>query len=267
MNAFSAAWLALREPADARARADTLVAPLRLALPADAAVLDLGAGCGANLRHLAPLLAGAHAWTLVDHDAALLAAFEHHATPSVPVRTLHADLRDLDRLPVPAHGLVTASALLDLVSAPWLDALAARCASSSASALFALSYDGRVTFDPGHVDDSFVVRLVNRHQRTDKGFGAALGPEATAAACRAFLSRGYRCSVAASDWVLDDGDRTLHLALLDGWRAAAQDLAPEHSARVGDWHDARRAAAAHTRVVVGHADLLALPPEPARSQS
>ena len=47
------------------------------------------------------------------------------------------------------RSLVTASALLDLVSEAWLRALAARCAESGAAALFALSYDGRIVCSPG----------------------------------------------------------------------------------------------------------------------
>src|SRR5690606_37934264 len=72
---FSAAWLALREPADHRARAAELLPELGAWWRARRGthVVDLGAGAGSNLRYLAPRLPGAQWWTLVDRDPALLA--------------------------------------------------------------------------------------------------------------------------------------------------------------------------------------------------
>jgi SAM-dependent methyltransferase len=267
MSGFSAEWLALREPADAGARADDLVDALRTALDPRCAILDLGAGTGANARHLAPRLGGEHAWTLVDHDAALLATLAASLPHELDWRALDRDLRDLAALPLPSRSLVTASALLDLVSAEWMSALAARCAKASAAALFVLSYDGRIAFDPPHPDDGRVRALVNRHQRTDKGFGPALGPDATDVAQDAFSARGYRCMRAASDWRLDSAHAPLQAALVEGWADAAIDVSPADAARIDAWRDARLAAAGTARLKVGHEDLLALPPMPATSQS
>jgi len=72
--------------------------------------------------------------------------------------------------------LVTASALLDLVSEDWLAALAARCRESGAAILFALSYDGRIRCSPEEPNDATICALVNEHQRTDKGFGTRARP-------------------------------------------------------------------------------------------
>ena len=84
MTGFSAAWLALREPFDAAARATAwpTLGPLVDAIrrqptshaTAPLRVLDLACGSGANLRTLAPRLGGTQVWQLVDHDPALLAA-------------------------------------------------------------------------------------------------------------------------------------------------------------------------------------------------
>src|SRR5215471_20251345 len=93
MSGFSAEWLAQREPHDAAARATDIVelcrdsardASSRAASRANGAssarapraIVDLGAGSGANLRWLAPRLGGEQAWCLVDHDDALLGAAE-----------------------------------------------------------------------------------------------------------------------------------------------------------------------------------------------
>ena len=67
-------WLALREAADAAARANDLVERLTRQLPATGprVIHDLGCGTGAMARWLAPLLPGPQHWILHDLDADLL---------------------------------------------------------------------------------------------------------------------------------------------------------------------------------------------------
>lgn len=285
MSGFSADWLALREPHDAAARAAELAA-LVPAPPAELReVVDLGAGTGANLRHLAPLLRGPQRWLLVDDDAAVLdAAFAatsawadargldatllgselrvHGAGIDCRVRRARLDLaHGLASLDVPRGALVTSSALLDLVSAEWLDALAARCAAAAAPVLFALNYDGRTTCAPVEPEDAEVLELFNRHQRTDKSFGPALGPTASASAETVFARHGYRVTARPSDWRIPARAAAMQRALVDGWLGAALELAPERHAALKDWHGRRRAHidAGRSSIVVGHADLLGLP--------
>ena len=73
MGGFSADWLALREPADARARSAALTSAIadRLEAAASPHVLDLAAGTGANARYLDGFLRGdrrSRRWLLVDND-------------------------------------------------------------------------------------------------------------------------------------------------------------------------------------------------------
>src|SRR5881392_1031633 len=67
-------WLALREPADAAARAPDLVEHLVRELPPTGrwVIHDLGCGTGAMGRWLAPLLPGPQHWVMHDQDADLL---------------------------------------------------------------------------------------------------------------------------------------------------------------------------------------------------
>ena len=75
--------------------------------------------------------------------------------------------------------------------------------------LFALTYDGRARCWPGDRDDALVIARVNRHQRTDKGFGPALGPTAATAAATQFTRAGYRLRRARSDWRIGPDDAAL----------------------------------------------------------
>ena len=268
MGDFTADWLALREPADHAARAEGLARDAADAVARSGVirVLDLGSGTGSNLRYLAPRLPGPQQWLLVDRDADLLAAATARLPPDTDIAVRQLDLRDLDE--AAAHdvfegrALVTASALLDLVSAAWLDALAAVCASVGAAALFALTYDGRFDCSPADGHDEVVRHLVNLHQRRDKGFGAALGPSAADQAVRAFAAHGYRIERERSDWMLDAGTSVLQRELILGWTQAAIEGAPADTASLVAWR-ARRLAhvdAGRSSIRVGHEDLLALPP-------
>ena len=81
MTGFSAQWLALREPADHRARDRTLqnkvceqLANVARTEQRAVRLIDLGCGSGSNLRALATSLPEQQHWTLVDYDPLLLAA-------------------------------------------------------------------------------------------------------------------------------------------------------------------------------------------------
>lgn len=294
MSRFSAEWLALREPADHAARSADLTRAVLDALPRDAPlrILDLAAGTGSNLRYLrragsdrlrAPGASASLAvarepseraeaertrpanaanaptdWLLVDHDSTLLA----HVAKTSGVRTRCVDLSTLDdRGLFEGCTLVTASALLDLVSETWLRALAARCAEAGAAVLFALTYDGRIACSPTDPEDAEIVSLVNRHQRTDKGFGPALGPDATEFAARRFETLAYRVQRARSDWTLTPESRELQRQLIDGWAQAAADIAPAREVVIDAWRHRRLAyvAAGRSEIAVGHEDLAGWP--------
>jgi hypothetical protein len=267
MSTFTADWLALREPADRAARSVRLTRAIAAALPKKTPlnVLDLAAGTGSNMRYLTAHLSGDQQWLLVDHDPALLAQVSaRRRTDEAEHRfeTRQLDLAALgdagDRDIFEGRALVTAAALLDLVSEAWLRALASRCRARGAAVLFALSYDGRMQCSPADAEDDGIRDLVNQHQRTDKGFGSALGPEATDAAARCFASLGYQVQREPSDWLLSPESDRLQQQLIEGWADAAITMAPERSVSIRDWLARRLAHVANGRseLVVGHEDLV-----------
>jgi len=175
MSGFSADWLALREPADAAARSSALAqrASVILAAAGHVRAVDLATGTGSNVRYLAPLLPPEQEWLLADEDERLLHLLPGRL-PGLRFDARRVDLSNLDAAGViDGRMLVTASALLDLVSEPWVASLAALAARAGAVVLMALSYNGQIECWPGEPEDNGVRQLVNRHQRTNKGFGAA----------------------------------------------------------------------------------------------
>ena len=273
---FSPDWLALREPADHRARAADLLPPLCAAWRAHGwrRVLDLGSGAGSNLRYLAPRLPGAQAWTLLDHDAGLLARAAAPG-PAHAVTRVRGDLAREGLAAVADAHLVTCSALLDLVSAAWLRRLARACRAASCGVLLALSYDGTMRWlpapgepadrrAPDAADDRLLQRLVNAHQRRDRQPARALGPDAAPAAAALLAAEGYRVWLRPSPWRLGPPDAALAREIVAGWERAALEMAagPDTAHQVRAWAARRRRtiAAGVFGLAVGHHDLLALPP-------
>lgn len=264
MSGFSADWLALREPVDALSRNQELTAPLIAwrRQPGCLSVLDLGSGTGANYRFLAPLLGDQQHWWLVDADPVLLAdGAARCADPAgVAVARLCLDLTDgWERLDAVKPTLVTASALLDLVSADWLESLAQRCQAWRAAVLIVLSYDGTIVWEPALADDHRVCAWINRHQRTDKGFGPALGPDAAPALAALLANRGYQATLRPSPWRLGPEQAALQTALLTGWVDAARQIAPDSAGELTAWAKRHRSwiAQGQSRLTVGHWDLFA----------
>jgi hypothetical protein len=262
VSGFSAEWLALREPVDAASRSRPLAIAAATAAKASGPVraLDLATGTGSNVRYLAGYLPPNQEWLLVDADEQLLQHLPVRL-PGLRFDAMRLDLADVNPAIVNGRTLVTASALLDLVSNGWLQTLVALAAGAGATVLFALSYDGRLELSPEDPDDVLVRDLVNRHQRTDKGFGPALGPDATARGEEHLKGAGYRVLRDRSDWVLGDDRRTLQAELVDGWAAAAIEIEPARATTIRAWRDRRLAhvAAGRSGAIVGHQDLLGIP--------
>ena len=265
---FAPDWLALREPMDHRSRATDLMALLAEwwgSVPSQR-VLDLASGTGSNLRYLAPRLTGEQRWTLLDRDAALLERATGAAVAVPGVARVERVLGELDQEGlelVPGADLVTASALLDLVTQEWLERLVTTCRAAGNAVLLTLTWDGTMIWGDPHPDDVLVAEAVWSHQLRDKGMGPALGPAAGPVAERAFRTAGYDTRLRPSSWHLGAADASLARALIDVWGAAASEQRPEDASLIRGWAERRRAtAAARFRLEVGHLDLLALPPRP-----
>jgi hypothetical protein len=102
---------------------------------------------------------------------------------------------------------------------------------------------------------------VNVHQRGEKGFGPALGPDATEHARQLFAALNYEWRVIPSDWVIDSGERAMQRELMAGWMGAAREVAPAECQRIDRWGRRREAHldAGELLIRVGHQDFMAWP--------
>jgi SAM-dependent methyltransferase len=264
MSGFTAEWLSLREPHDLAARNFEVLAAVTTSVKSGPLrVVDLACGAGSTVRALHRHLPTPQHWDLVDHDPALLALAR--SQPPDRAVTLNAVSLDLSRDVEAALGgdinLITTSALLDLVSEPWLHRFARTAAVRAVPVYAALTYNGVIDLSPADSFDAAIVTAVNAHQRTDKGFGAALGPSAAGAAVASFEALGYSVVSGPSDWMIGPNDRAMQTELFEGWAKAARELEAIPSAEIDSWLQRRRAAvnAGRSTLRVGHVDFFAFP--------
>jgi SAM-dependent methyltransferase len=280
MTGFSAQWLALREPADHRARDIALqslvihdlerlarmrAGPLKL--------VDLGSGSGSNLRALAPLLPEHQHWTLVDYDPALLQAARaaciawadqviendvslkliknnKHVTISFRCEDLSSNIEAVLAEP---SDLITAAAFFDLVAVDWLKRF---CGLLATPLYTVLTYNGIENWTPSEPNDAAMLKAFHAHQQTDKGFGAAAGPTAAGVMESLLHARGFVVSSASSPWKLDTNDHALIEQLATGSAGAVRDTGLVSQQDVDAWQRSRCQA---STCEIGHTDLYARP--------
>lgn len=249
---FSPEWLDLREPADHAARDPALRSQALDGLAPGQVILDLGSGTGSTARAFQDLVPD-QAWRFMDADESLLAlaARRHRGSQQVA-----RDLRAIDALPLDGVGLVTASALLDLMPLDWIAALARHLGQAGIPFYAALNYNGEMEWSPALPEDATITQAFNRHQLGDKGLGPAAGPHSVPEAKRAFEGQGFEVTVAESPWQLGPAQAALHDSLLAGIKTAAAEIGAEGTEA---WYDSRRQMLSQSYVSIGHGDLLALP--------
>jgi hypothetical protein len=247
-------WLVLREPADAAARSAELAGRVARHLGAAEPLVihDLGGGSGAMSRWLAPRLAGPQHWIVHDRDEDLLELAVAGAPVGVAVEARRSDITRLTTDDLAGASLVTASALLDLLTAAELRPMLRACAGLPL--LVALTVVGRVRLSPAEPFDAPVQAAFNAHQRRS----GLLGPDAVATAVAELR---VDVLVRPSPWRLGSEHAALTAEWLAGWIAAACEQEPALAAEAGAYRDRRlaQASAGALGVTVDHADLLVLP--------
>lgn len=257
MTGFSSDWLALREGFDVRARAATLANAFMADMPPGALVADLGAGAGSNIAYLRARGGKALRWRHVDADPALIAVARERFAGIETVEFAELDLARALAAAIDGAEGVTCAALIDLVSAEWIEIFVATLARLRMPALVALTYDGRMEWSPRQADDGVVATAFHRDMMRDKGFGPALGPEAARHLATRLREAGALVETRDSTWRIP----ATRLAMIDAMRggigeAAARAATEAETPAVARWRTLR-GAEKRLGLRVGHQDLMA----------
>jgi hypothetical protein len=264
----SSEWLALREPADADARARELALSVAAILPAGPIVVhDLGSGTGSMMRWLAPLLPGPQTWVLHDWNADLIELAIDGPPPrdrdngAVFAQANTGNLADLLPADLAAASLVTASALLDVLTSREIHAIVDACLSTSCPALLSLSVTGDVLLTPRDELDTELGRAFNAHQLRTADGRTQLGRYGAPIARGLFTEAGWQVSQSTTVWSLDHRQPQLLQAWLDGWIDAAVEQEPALRAKAERYRQLRTSEIerGELAVEVRHVDLLAWP--------
>jgi len=263
MPRVSPGWLALREAADAAARSDDLLAAVCRSLAGRPRLVihDLGCGTGAVGRWLAPRLPCAQHWVMYDRDPALLESIPAAAAGApVTVQTRQHDVTELTVDDLVGADLVTASALLDLLTTEEVARIVAACAGAGCPTLVTISVVGRVTLDPPELLDAPIGAAFDAHQRRVVSGRRLLGPDAVGAIRSAFARHGVPTLVRPSPWRLGPADADLLTEWFAGWLDAACEQAPKLADPAAAYARRRMRQIAEGRLTatVHHVDLLAL---------
>lgn len=264
----SSDWLTLREAADARARSRTLAQSAAAMLPPGPIVVhDLGSGTGSMMRWLAPLLPGPQEWVLHDWNANLVERAVDGVRPCdrgnqpVAVSSRVVELAQLTAADLEGASLVTASALLDVLTARELQAIVQACAGISSPVILDLSVTGRVDLTPHDPRDAAFERSFNSHQQRVVDGRRLLGPDGASLARSLFQVAGWRVKEAATTWRLTDDEPRLLSEWFDGWVDAAVEQTPALSDESVEYRELRgsQLAGGALTAVIHHVDLLAWP--------
>lgn len=262
----SAEWLARREGADERSRSRALVAEVTAMMAPPVVVHDLGSGTGSMMRWLARRLPGPQTWVLHDWNPELLAhavreSAADRSGQAVVARTNVEQVALMSEDALAGASLITASALLDVLTLAEIEAIVRACLAARAPALFSLSVTGRVRLNPDDAGDRVFEAAFNEHQRRADGGRRLLGPDAVETAAALFAAAGWSVRIADTPWLLDASDRELLEEWLHGWVTAAVEARGALREWAEEYLRTRGAQVADSslRVRVDHRDLLAWP--------
>ncbi len=269
MSGFSIEWLNLREASDHRARDRHLLKTtanwLNDLKSKDKVIVDLGSGTGSTIRGLqrSTTLAPSIQWRLVDNDPELLAEAINRHSEEYSIEGFLVDLSATHKLPLESVSLITASALLDLVSGNFIRNLCQLIKEKNEGRPLgfysALNYDGCIKWTPFHPLDAAIAMNFNTDQRRDKGFGPALGPDATDFLKTQFHSTKFQCLSAKSPWLLGSADYLLTESLINGISGVAIQTDGLTNSDIQDWKTFRIKNVRTGTCYLGHTDVLVLP--------
>ena len=220
-------------------------------------------------RWLAPHLAGPQHWVLHDRDPDLLRVAANDPPRSadgsaVTVETRRGDLTRLGPDDLAGATLITASALLDMLTAAELERFARSCVGGRVPALVTLSVTGRVRLTP-RTPSMPRSAPPSTAPAAHRGGRTLLGPVAARAAVDAFgeLGAGSRCGRARGSWMRFPRAVPRLAGRLGGRRRRAAPRARRRGPRPTSPDATTRSSTAGWPSRVQHLDLLALPPRSA----
>ncbi|MEM7659825.1 MAG: hypothetical protein AAF399_27170 [Bacteroidota bacterium] len=281
-------WLNTRFPFDARARNQALEQQVLTYLEGKTWVnlTDVGAGNGANVRHLWPLIPASQAWTLIEKDPLLVEATlaerseqaqalgyrVHRSDKEVTFTKGQQEVRiqavETSLLTAGAEGwfagrdLILANAVFDLFTRAQFTAFMQDILPRGIPFYTTLNYESQA-FAPTILHDAEINGLYEAHMQRPQAFGEAMGATGPKQMAEGLQEMGGKVQVAPSEWEIGPKDTEMHRYLLGFMAEAIPELGLDaaQQAQLSVWLAERNAQSANhsLQIRVNHQDILAFP--------
>lgn len=212
-------------------------------------ILDLGAGFGANIFHLAPKFNCRQNWTLLDRDPKLIEKVNYFVEKyfpknsdtkenSIKIRNqnIRYNLVNMDMLDLSnkyhknQFDLVTANAVFDLISTSQFRKLVDNLVKLDLYQLyFSINLDKDIELFPLLENDFLVIDTFKNHMVRKQSFGRAMGSDSCEHMTEILNDNGYKVYSEPSNWEISTNSINLQLDLIKFFRSAAQEMLKENN--------------------------------------
>lgn len=223
-NKFSSSWIEMRQVYDMQARSPLLFEYLdKLPTTENINLLDLYCGSGSFLVWSIKNNINYKKCVLIDYDIKLLKSIKRNIKSVIePHLKIQSNTNNLDLLiknnkeiisnikiikndcnkynkGYDKYQLISFSAVLDLMSKSTINNIL-KIAKSDCALYFSLCFNGKVKWTPSNTMDKYILSFFNNHQRSDKGFGLALGCKSIEYISKLAKSRDLSIKIKESPW-------------------------------------------------------------------
>jgi hypothetical protein len=179
----------------------------------------------------------------------------------VAIDTRVGELGELRAADLEGASLVTASALLDVLTASEAHAIVEACVGVGAPTLLSLSVTGEVELRPWDARDKLFETAFNAHQRRQVHDRRLLGRYGAPIVRGLFELAGWKVRTARTSWRIAHTEPRLLAEWFDGWTDAAEEQSPTLREAAAGYRGLRTSQLdrGELSAVVYHLDLLAWP--------
>jgi precorrin-6B methylase 2 len=281
-TAYYIDWLAERYHFDAAARHPLIEEKFLHALPPNdtIALIDVGAGTGANCRYLMEKIPANQEWILIEQNSEFseesLRSLQHHGlqkgyetylqngtltlkapAKTVQIKALQGSLLEINRMAdLSATNAVVANAVFDLFTAEEFETFVQKITRHQLLFYATMNYEN-MHFLPTHPQDEKMICLYHEHMLRPQDMGTALGPGSVVQMIEILQQHRYAVTAGNSLWHIHSKHEKMMRYLLNFMASAIAELplSVEDTLLLKPWKKQKEEATV-LHLIIEHQDIL-----------